>query len=77
VTQSSFFPLSTEERANRRGNARLKDIMDLLREKGLDPRSPGFYRTENSEETAKRWEEVGGGLLDTGFGEKAQGSGKE
>ena len=45
-----------------RGNVRLKDIMNLLREKGLDPRSPGFYRTESSEETAKRREEVKGDL---------------
>ena len=60
ATQSSFFPLSTEERTNMRGNVRFKDIMDLLREKGLDPRSTGFYRTENGEETVKKWEEVKG-----------------
>ena len=36
--------------------------MDLLREKGLDPRSPEFYRTRSSEETAKRREEVKGNL---------------
>jgi len=37
--------------------------MDVFGEKGLDPtRSTGFYRTENSEETAKRWEEVKGGI---------------
>ena len=62
ATQSSFFPLSTEERTNMRGNVRLKDITDLLREKGLDPRLLGFYRTESSEETAKRREEVKGDL---------------
>ena len=51
---------------SRPGNARLEDIMDLLGEKGLDPWLPGFYRTENSEETAGRREEV-----------KRQGNGKE
>jgi len=42
ATQSSLFPLPTEERANRRGNARLEDIMDIFGEKGLDSRSTGF-----------------------------------
>ena len=60
ATQPLFFPFSTDERANRRGNAKLKDIMDVFREKGLDPRSTGFYRTESSEETEKKWEEVKG-----------------
>ena len=37
--------------------------MDVLEEKGLDTtRSTGFYWTESSEETAKRWEEVKGGI---------------
>ena len=62
ATQPLFFPLSTEERANRRGNVRLKDIIDVFKEKGLDPRSTGFYRTESSEEIVKRWEEVKGDL---------------
>ena len=62
ATQPLFFPFSTDERANRRGNAKLKDIMDVFREKGLDPRSTGFYRTESSEEIVKRWEEAKGDL---------------
>jgi hypothetical protein len=57
-----FFPLSTEEGANRQGNAKLKDTMDVFREQGLDPRSTGFYRTESSEEIVSRWEEVKGDL---------------
>ena len=60
ATQLLFFPFSTDERENRQGNAKLKDIMDSFREKGLDPRSTGFYRTENGEETVKKWEEVKG-----------------
>ena len=36
--------------------------MDAFIEKGLDPRSTGFYRTENGEEIVKRWEEVKGDL---------------
>ena len=62
ATQPLFFPLSVEERANRQKNAKLKDIMDVFREKGLDPQSTGFYRTESSEEIVKRWEEVKGNL---------------
>ena len=62
ATQPLFFPFSTDERTNRRGNAKLKDIMDVFREKGLDPRSTGFYRTESNEEIVKRWEEVKGDL---------------
>jgi len=42
----------------RQGNARLTDTVDVFREKGLDPRSMGFYRTEGSEEIVKRWEET-------------------
>jgi hypothetical protein len=57
-----FFPLSKEERANRPRNSKLKDILDVFREKGLDPQSTGFYRTESSEEIVKRWEEVKGDL---------------
>jgi len=57
-----FFPLSKEEKGNNHGNARLKDIMDVFREKGLEPQSTGFYRTESSEEAVKRWEEVKGDL---------------
>jgi len=62
ATQPLFFPFSTDERANRRGDEKLKDIMDVFREKGLDPRSTGFYRTESSEEIVKRWEEFTGDL---------------
>lgn len=58
ATQPMFFPLSTEERASKHRNTKLRDIMDVFREKGLDPQSTGFYRTESSEEIVKRWEEV-------------------
>ena len=36
--------------------------MDVFGEKVLNPVSTGFYWTKNSEETAKRWEEVKGGI---------------
>ena len=62
ASEPLFFPLSTEERANKHRNAKLKDIMDVFREEGLDPQSTGFYRTRSSEEIAKRWEGVKGDL---------------
>ena len=62
ATQPLFFPFSTDEGANRRVNAKLKDIMDAFREKGLGPQSTAVYRTKSSEEVAKRWEEVKGDL---------------
>ena len=62
ASEPLFFPLSTEERSNKHRNTRLKDIMDVFREKGLDPQSTGFYRTESSEEIVKRWEEAKGDL---------------
>ena len=62
ASQPLFFPLSAEERANKHRNTKLKDVMDIFKEKGLDPRSTGFYRTENREEVVKRWEEVKGDL---------------
>ena len=62
ASEPLFFPLSTEERANKYRNTKLKDIMDVFREKGLDPQSTGFYRTESSEEILKRWEEAKGDL---------------
>ena len=61
ATQPLFFPLPTEERANKQGSAKLKDITDVFGEKGLDSRPTGFYRTESSE-IAKRWEGVEGDL---------------
>ena len=60
--QPLFFPLSKEERANKHRHTKLKDIMDVFKEKGLDPLSTGFYRTESSEQIVKRWEEVKGDL---------------
>ena len=62
ASEPLFFPLSTEERANKHRNTKLKDFMDVFREKGLDPRSTGFYRTESSEQIVKRWEEAKGDL---------------
>lgn len=62
ATEPLFFPLSKEERANKHGNAKLKDIFDAFREKGLDPQSTGFYRTESNDEIVKRWEEAKGDL---------------
>ena len=62
ASEPLFFPLSAEERANKHRNTKLKDIMDVFREKGLDPQSTGFYRTESSEEIVKRWEEAKGDL---------------
>ncbi|KAF9649970.1 hypothetical protein BDM02DRAFT_3179499 [Thelephora ganbajun] len=62
ASQPLFFPLSAEERANKHRNPKLKDIMDVFKEKGLDPKSTGFYRTESSEEIVKRWEAVKGDL---------------
>jgi len=61
-SQPLFFPLSAEEKTDKHRKVKLKDIMDVFREKGLDPRSTGFHRTESSEEIAKRWEEVKGDL---------------
>lgn len=57
-----FFPFSKEERADKHRNTKLKDIFDVFKEKGLDPQSTGFYRTESNEEIVKRWEEVKGDL---------------
>ena len=62
ASQPLFFPLSKEEKANKPRNAKLRDIMDVFKEKGLDPQSTGFYRVESSEEIVKRWEEVKGDL---------------
>ena len=62
ASQPLFFPLSTEERANKHRNTKVKDIMDVFKEKGLDPQSTGFYRTESSEDIVKRWEEAKGDL---------------
>jgi hypothetical protein len=62
ASEPLFFPLSTEERANKHRNAKLKDIMDVFKEKGLDPQSTGFYRTESSGEILKRWEDAKGDL---------------
>ena len=58
ASQPLFFPLSKEQRANKHRNGKLKDILDVFKEKGLDPQSTGFYRTESDEEIVKRWEEV-------------------
>ena len=62
ASQPLFFPLSKEEKANKHRNVKLRDIMDVFREKGLDPESTGFYRTESNEEIVKRWEEAKGDL---------------
>ena len=62
ASQPLFFPLSKEERANKHRNPKLRDIFDAFKEKGLDPQSTGFFRTESSEEIVKRWEEVKGDL---------------
>ena len=62
ASQPLFFPLSKEERANKRRNTKIKDIMDVFKEKGLDPQSTEFYRTESNEEIVKRWEEAKGDL---------------
>lgn len=61
-SQSLFFPFLKEGRANGHRNAKLKDIFDLFKEKGLDPQSTRFYRTESNEEIVKRWEGVKGDL---------------
>lgn len=62
ATQPLFFPVSKEKRANEQRNAKLKDIFDVFKEKGLDPQSTGFYRTERNDEIMKRWEDVKGDL---------------
>jgi hypothetical protein len=54
--QPLFFPLLSDQN---RGKS--KDIIDVMRERGFDWRD-GFYRSESSEEIAKRWEETKGDL---------------
>jgi hypothetical protein len=58
-----FFPLpsSLQSQAPQQ-TGRQKDIFTIARERGWDPISAKFYRTESEEEIRKRWEESKGEL---------------
>ena len=53
-----FFPLPEDARAGTRG--RVKDLLDVAKERGCDWRN--FCRTETPEEIRQRWDEQKGEL---------------
>ena len=58
-----FFPLpSSLQSQPAKQTGRQKDLFIVARERGWDPISAKFYRTESEEEIRKRWEESKGEL---------------
>ncbi|EGN96949.1 hypothetical protein SERLA73DRAFT_170295 [Serpula lacrymans var. lacrymans S7.3] len=56
--QPFFFPLSSDLRDNLRpkDKGRVKDLLDVAKDKGWNWRDAGFYRTQTEDEIRKRWE---------------------
>lgn len=53
-----FFPIIASQRAN----ARQKDVFSIAQERGWDPLSAKFYRTQTEDEIRQRWQEQKGEL---------------